>query len=124
MASLRFRRLLGHELHTREQRPLRLAPPVVDQQRLGFSSDLPGLGENRLDRVGVFLTGDDLAGQGKHQVVAVGGEPFLRQLALDGEGALPLLRHQLEGVSREGVPVVLTGLEPLRELRRPLAVAS
>ena len=38
-------------------------------------------------------------------VVAVGGQPILRQLPLDGEGTLQLLRHHLEGVVLEAVPV-------------------
>ena len=57
---------------------------------------------------GVLLARDDPARQGQHQVIAivpVGGEAVLGQLALDGEGALQLLRHELEGVGLEGVPV-------------------
>ena len=57
----------------------------------------------------LFLAADDppivvedkLARQGHHQIVPVVpecGKPVLRQLALDSEGALQLLRHQFEGV--------------------------
>ena len=44
----------------------------------------------------------------QHKVVAVvtvSGEAVLGQFALDGEGALQLLRDQLEGVRLDGVPV-------------------
>ena len=37
--------------------------------------------------------------------ITEGRKPVLRQLALDGEGALQLLRHQLQGVGLEGVPL-------------------
>ena len=40
-------------------------------------------------------------------VVAVGGEAVFGEFALDGEGELQLLRHELEGVGLEGVPVGL-----------------
>ena len=76
---------------------------VVHQQFLGGGLGVPRLGEDLLHRLGFVLlvSADDLAGQGHHHVVSVvsvGGQPVLRQLALDGEGALQLLRHQLQGV--------------------------
>ena len=125
---------LGQELRPREQRRLRLAglltalvrvargrdgprfddhrlgrtPAVVDEQHLGLGRDLLGLGEHRLDRAVARFASDDLPGERQHQVVAVvavGGEAVFGELALDGEGALQLLRHELEGVGLEGVPV-------------------
>ena len=64
---------------------------------------VPRLGEDLLHRLGLILllSADDLPGQSHHHVVPVvakGGQPVLRQLALDGEGALQLLRHQLQRV--------------------------
>ena len=61
-------------------------------------------------RVGVarVVVGDDLPREREHEVVAlvpVGGEALLGELALDGEGALQLLRHEHEGIGLEGVPV-------------------
>ena len=56
-------------------------PLGIDQQRLGVSRDLLSLGEDRLDRAGVLLAGDDLPGQRQHEIVAlvpVGGEAVLR----------------------------------------------
>ena len=38
-------------------------------------------------------------------VVPVGGEAVPGEFAIDGEGALQLLRHQLEGAGLKGVPV-------------------
>ncbi len=56
----------------------------------------------------VLLAGDDLPRERQHEIVAVipvGGEPVLGEFTLDGEGALELLRHELEGVRLQGVPV-------------------
>ena len=84
-------------------------PALVDQQRLGLRRDLPGLLEDRLDRACVLLvSGDDLPRQRDQQVVAVvpvGGEAVLGQLPLDRQRALELLRHELERVRLQGVPV-------------------
>ena len=78
----------------------------IDKQRLGVRRDLLGLGKDRLDLVGVLVARDDLPRQGEHQVVAVvpvGVEAVLGEFALDGERALQLLRHELEGVGLDGV---------------------
>ena len=64
--------------------------------------------------------------QGEHLVVAVvpaGGKAVFRQLALDRQRALELLRHQLEGVSLQGVrramKTTCTGsVWPMRQERR------
>ena len=78
-------------------------PAVVHQQLLGLALGVPGLGEHLLHRLVLvlLLAADDPAGQGHHHVVAVvpvGRKPVLRQLPLDGQGALHLLRHQLQRV--------------------------
>ena len=83
-------------------------PLRVDQQRLGVRRDLLRLGEDILHGLLARFAGDDLPRQGEHEVVAVvpvGGEAVRGEFTLHGERALQLLRHQLEGVRLEGVPV-------------------
>ncbi len=56
----------------RDRLGLGCVPALVDEQRLGFCRDLPGLLEDRLDRARVFLARDDLPRQGEQQVVQEG----------------------------------------------------
>ena len=80
-----------------------------------------------LDRVGILLARDDLPGKRQHQVVAVvpvGGETILGEFALDGEGALQLLRHQLQGVRLQEAGLAVSRPDaPLRPDRRRTAPA-
>ena len=66
----------GRWLAARRQRDdwgwlrLRPLPLGVDQQLVGLGGDLLGLAQDVLDRLVVGIPGNQLAGQGHHQVVA------------------------------------------------------
>lgn len=84
-------------------------PAVVHQQLLG----VPGLGERGLHRLGIGVlpvAADRLAGQGHHQVVAivaVCGQPVLRQFALDGKGALRCSWFIVENLGKDLAGVIV-----------------
>ena len=76
------------------------------QQRLG--RDLLRPGKDILHGLFARFVGEDLPRWSQHEIVSVvpvGGEAVPGEFAIDGEGALQLLRHQLEGAGLKGVPV-------------------